>query len=112
MSGLMAKRVYSYYAAKQHCLSELKYAYAQEIALVITRLNQLDLPWPQAVESLFHKALISINEIAVISNWAERLSLLGLHPTHYPELMSMQYRWTFIIDQDWMYEVKEYTKSF
>ncbi len=112
MIGLTFKRPYSDYVVKQHSLSELKWAYAQEIALSVTQLNQAGIPWPLAVDTWFHKALININEEAVVSNWAERLSQLGLHPTHYPELMSVHYRWTSIIDNDWMYQVQEYTKCY
>ncbi len=112
MIGLTLHRGYSDYVAKQHSLSELKWAYAQEIALVVSELNQSDMAWPLAVDTWFYKVLINIDEMAVISNWSERLNMVSLHPTHYPELMSVHYRWNSIIDQDWMREVKELTKCF
>ena len=81
-----------------------------EIANYISKHVDSDLPWTEAVEDLFTIALISIQEEQVLSTWAERLSVLHLHPTQFPDVMSTFYRWMFVITTAWQYEVKELTK--
>ncbi len=106
----MTPQGYSVYVAKHGGLPELKWAYAWEIANFISKHSQPDLPWIEAVDDLFCKALTSIREEQVMFTWAEKLSTLDLHPTQFPELMSTFYRWMFVITDAWQYEVKELTK--
>ncbi len=94
----------------QHALSLLKWAYAWEISQSITKMTNSELSWTDAVDTWFDKVLISIDEVQVLSTWADQLSEVDLHPVQFLELMSTFHRWLVVIDEAWKLDVKEQTK--
>jgi len=92
-------------ARSEHILHCLREAYAHQVARILTKKEGT---WEYKVEHWTHYALLSTQDEEVLHEWLCCLDQLEppAHPTEYPALMSSQYRWTKVINDNFVQHIK------